>query len=47
MDNGMTNHTGVISAEYDAELSRLIEQFAVYDKGEIGQRHDQSYRSAL
>ena len=46
-DNDVTNHTSVISIEYDYELSRPIGQCTVYDKDEIRQQRDQSYRSAL
>ena len=35
-DNDMTYRTGVISAEYDSELLRLIRQCAVYDEVKIG-----------
>ena len=42
----MINRKGVISID-DTELSKLIRQCAVYDKGETGQRRDQSYKFAL
>ena len=31
-DNNMSYYTGVITAEYDTELSRLIRQSAIYDE---------------
>lgn len=35
-DNNVTNLIGLISIEYDTELSRLMRQCAVYDKDETG-----------
>ena len=36
-DNDVSDHTGVISIEYDIELSRPITLSVVYDEDEIGQ----------
>ena len=46
-DNDMIDYKGVISIEYDIELSRPIKQCAVYDKDKIRQRRDISYKSTL
>ena len=46
-DNDGTNCEGVISIEYDIELSTPIEQCVVYYKDEIGNWRDWSYSSAL
>lgn len=43
----MTNHTGMISIEYDTELLRSIRQFAIYDKDKTRQRGDWSYTCDL
>ena len=39
-ENDVIDHKGVISVEYDTELSRLIGQCVVYDEDKAGQQHD-------
>ena len=39
-DNDVINHKGVISVEYNIELSRSIQQCMVYDEDENGQWRD-------
>ena len=39
-ENDVIDHKGVISVEYDTELSRLIGQCVVYDEDKTGQQHD-------
>ena len=46
-DNDVSDHTGVISIEYDIELSRPITLSVVYDEDEIRQQRDQLYMFAL
>ena len=46
-ENDVIDHKGVISVEYDTELSRLIGQCVVYDEDKTGQQHDWSYRWLL
>ena len=46
-DNDVINHKGVISVEYNIELSRSIQQCMVYDEDENGQWRDWSHRSSL
>ena len=46
-DNEVTDRTGVIFAQQDTKLLRLIWWGIVYDEDWIWERHDQSYRSNL
>ena len=46
-DNDVIDSQGVISEEYNTELSRPIGQCAVYDNDELGQGCDWSYKSTL
>ena len=46
-DNDVTNSKGVISIEYDTQVSWPIRQCAVYDDDQIWNRRDWSYNSAL
>ena len=46
-DNDVIDSQGVISEEYNTELSRPIGQCAVYDNDELGQGCDRSYKSTL
>lgn len=39
-NNDVIDRKGVVSTEYNNELSRLIELCVVYDKDETGQQHD-------
>lgn len=46
-DNDITDHIEVISATYFTKLLKSIGQCVVYDKDEIEQRCDRSYKTAL
>ena len=46
-DNDLTNHLGEFYTENDATLMLPIRSGADYDKNQIGQLHDWSYRYGL